>query len=240
MNEQDDILIDQYLSGELSAEERQAFERRLGEDAELARALTLRRGMDQFLARREARPALQRQLQELGVEYFGKEEARVAPIGRRRLWSLAAAVAVLVVAVFVWRWVSSPSLYEEYAQHPPLALVEKSAAGPDLSATEQAFNKGDYSTALTGLEQYLDRQPQDTLALLYKGICAMELGQTVEAQAIFSSLQNSPSWQEYGDWYLALSHLKQQRDDEAKAALQRIPEASPYHPQAQELLSRLR
>ncbi|MFK7947200.1 MAG: hypothetical protein AB8G11_06415 [Saprospiraceae bacterium] len=67
LNEQDKK-IEEYLNGEMSNDERQAFEAAIKNDAELAKEVTFQKDLMQFFEERN--PDLERKLSELGDEFF--------------------------------------------------------------------------------------------------------------------------------------------------------------------------
>lgn len=244
MKEEEDKLLDDYLAGLLSDEERQAVETRLQTDEAFAAELALRREMQAFLRQRERRTALAADLARLGDAHFSttRSEAgiRRLPLWRRPLMVAAASVAVLAVVITVLSLLLRPNLYEQYAQHPLLSLTEMSGQGPDLSRIEQDFNSGDYQAAETGLERYLTQHPEDQMARLYLGIALLELDRYAEAADLFTAIQGSGSdLADTAVWYLALTYVKQKDRETARRYLQQIPAGSEWYEKAQRLLARL-
>jgi len=233
------LRIDRYLSGAMTAAERQGFERELADDADLREQLALQRSMQQFLEHRNDRQELQQKLKDTGADYFSEKRARSRLWVR---WAAGSAAAAAVVLLIVWQVFFQPSLYDTYADFPALALTEKSTDAPvDWSQTEVAFNGGEYATAAEQLEQYLQTYPDDQQAQLYLGIARMELGQAEEADAVFQQLaeEASPDIRAYAKWYHALNYLKAGDEASCRAVLEEIPEASPFYEEAQELLGKL-
>ncbi|MBX2928664.1 MAG: tetratricopeptide repeat protein [Saprospiraceae bacterium] len=236
--------IDRYLTGTMDPAEKQAFEAEMAADAQLAEDLTLQRDMGAFLRRREHRNALQAQLRDIGRAHFQpeKKEAKTVSISRRRILWIGAMAAAAGLALFLLRpLLFPPSLFDQYAEYPALALAQKSSAGPaDWSAAEQAFNSEDYTTAEPVLEQYLAAYPTDMQAQLYLGICKMELDKHTEARQIFGALaQSGESFKDYAQWYLALSYLKSGDTAATQKTLDEIPDSSPFYKKAKELAARL-
>ncbi|NUO00872.1 MAG: hypothetical protein HUU01_09700 [Saprospiraceae bacterium] len=234
--------IDRYLSGEMNAAERQGFESELASDAQLADDLALQRDMVHFLQQRESKSALQTQLKAIGADYFQSEPtARIVRLSPRRLIGIASAVAAAaVILLLLWQFWSAPSLYDEFAQHPPLALAEKSAGAINWSETETAFQAGNFAKAESGLETYIIQHPDDRQARLYLGICKMELNKTAEAQLIFQGFSDAEtSLKDLADWYSALNYLKIGDEVSCRKALNALTPASSYFDRAQLLLKRL-
>lgn len=236
--------IDRYLTGAMDSAERQAFEAELTADAQLAEDVILQRDMGAFLRRREHRNALQAQLRDIGRAHFQaeKKEAKITPMSRRRILWIGAMAAAAGLALFLLRpLLFPPSLFDQYAEYPALALAQKSSAGPaDWSAAETAFNSGRYAAAEMPLEQYLAAYPTDMQAQLYLGICKMELDKHTEARQIFGELvQGGESFKDYAQWYMALSYLKAGDAAACRRVLDGIPTDSSFYEKARALASRL-
>ncbi|MFM9951031.1 MAG: tetratricopeptide repeat protein [Saprospiraceae bacterium] len=235
--------IDRYLSGAMDATEQQRFEQELSDDAQLVKDLAVQRDMAHFLQHQAKKSALQTQLQGIGGEYFKPQQAegKIIPMPRRRWIGIASAVAAAaVILLLLWQFWSAPSLYGEFAQHPQLALSEKSVETPNWVETETAFQSGDYAKAETQLIQYTDQFPNDPQARLYLGICKMELDKTAEARLIFQDFAGAEaSLKDYADWYLALNELKAGNEAACRTALKAIAPASSFFDRAQLLLERL-
>lgn len=238
--------IDRYLRGDLSESEKNAFEGEVTQDAELAAELALQKDMEQFLRKQDRRAALKGQLESIGETFFQEvsqpETGRIVPLHRRPVvrWviGLAAAIALVLMARQVF---FQPNLYDQYSQYPPLAMIEKSNATQDkLAAMEAAFNQKDYTKALPLLQAYVQEKPEDLQAQLYLGICLLETGKYAAARDLFTKISSGESsFVDYGQWYLALSYLKEGNKAECRKVLQQVPAESEFLQKAQELLKRL-
>lgn len=248
MKPEDHILIEDYLDGRLSEEARAELEARIDTDDELAQAFALRRDMDRHLRKQEKRVQLKATLAELGEEFFQAEtttakpaEAKRIPLHRR--WYAYAAAILLVATVSVVLYLNlRPGLYEQYAQHAPLALTVMSADADALGAqAEQAFNDGNYENAYVLLQNYVNTNPSNNLARLYLGITALETDRLEEAQSIFNQLKTEAGgqWTDYGRWYLALTYLKLGDTADCRAELEGIGGGSEWYEEAQALLGKL-
>jgi len=248
MKPEDNRLIEEYLDGRLSVEARATLEARLAGDEELAQALKLRQDMDRQLRKREKRAKLQNTLADLNEEFFKVEvptaapkEAKRIPL-HRRWYAYAAAIALVVTVSLVLYLNLRPGLYDQYAQHAPLALTAMSAQTDALAAeAELAFNSKNYEAAYTALQGYMGTNQTNNLANLYLGISALETDRLSEAQTIFNRLkaETDGTTNDYAQWYLALTYLKQGDKVACRAALEEIGENSEWYEEAQGVLGRL-
>lgn len=233
--------IDDYLSGKLSPEARQAFEEELNLDPELQKQAGLQQDMAFLLNHQKDRAALKAQLEQTGASFFGEADparpkARIRWIG----WAAAAAAAAILFFV-LWPLFVQPDLYQQYAEFPPLALSEKGTTTTNWADTEQAFNSGDYVEAALQLEIYLEVFPEDQQARLYLGIAQMENGDLEAARQSFAEVSAAaPALSDYAEWYRALSYLKGNAPERARPALEDIAEGSPFYEEAEAILRQLR
>lgn len=238
--------IDRFLRGDLPEEEKKALETELSQNADLASELALQKDMEAFLRKQSQRAALRDQLQAVGGEFFQSTEktaepGRIVSLPRRQTLRWVIGIAATVTLLLVARFLLQPNLYDQFAQHPPLAMIEKSNEAQDnLAAMEAAFNQEDYARALPLLEAYQRQKPDDLQVELYLGICWLETQQYAKANAVFQKIsQTESSFKDYGQWYLALSYLKQGNKTACRKILLEVPAESEFAAKAQQLLKRL-
>lgn len=236
--------IEQYLDGQLSEEEQQAFEVRMQAEPELASEVALLK---------EARQRIRFQLEEeQAVSDFknnlrramAEEEApRRSPLFVRRSWLPIALAAASIALILIFWPDGQDSLYRQYAQYPQLELTERNTAQENLAnraATQ--FNQGEFASSLDLLNQYSEEYPNDPELLLFKGICLIETGQVQEAISKFEQIHYSDAINKWeGTWYLALAYLYRIENEnngtisQVKELLNQIPKSSNYYEQAQRL-----
>ncbi|WP_020539230.1 hypothetical protein [Lewinella cohaerens] len=243
MEEEDYKLLDQYLQDELSGDQKAAFRQRLKEEEPLAAELELRQQMHTYLRTKAQQPDLETAMKNLGGTYFSPVEkaAKIVPLARRRLYvglSIAAAIALVLL---VWNPFDSGNLYNAYAQHPPLALVEKGDALALAQQAEAAYGEKDYKTAYGLLNELTDLSSENIQLQLALGISALETGRTTKARQLFEELaEGNSALRNYGRWYLALSYLKTEEFAQAKAELQKLDDSDPaLYDKATQLLEEL-
>jgi hypothetical protein len=232
--------IDRYLNGQMEKPEKTAFEEELSQNPALAKDLALQRDMLHFLKNKQRRAQLETQLSETGATFF-KEAApagKVVPLFGKKGRLAALLTLAATIALILWlRPLFVPSLYNQHAQHPTLALTEKSSQGSDINAqAEKAFNTGEYAKAEDLLASYLQQFPNDHLTRVYWAICSMELGHSAEARKRLALVPaDDPAIKDFADWCVVLTYLKEGDKAGCKAALERLPASSAYRSKALEL-----
>ena len=96
-------IIEQYLGGNLDAEEQTAFEKRLADDPQLAREVNLHRKIHEELGNAPKRN-LRAKLDQLRQEFTEEEKNKVISINRKRQWRIALSIAAgfLLLSFFIW------------------------------------------------------------------------------------------------------------------------------------------
>lgn len=239
MTENDYILIQQYIQGELSDTKRANFALRLKKEPELKAELEWQQKTSDFLQRQTARAHLKETFIEIEDDYFSENStAKVVSIKRRKWIGIATIVAAAAVLLLIFNPFASPGLYEKYAQPSALSLAQKSDANAIALRAETAFNARKFSVAYEALSDYLNENPDDTLALLYQGMAATEINKYAEAEQIFIQIRDGQTaLRESGRWYLALLYVRKGELEKAKIELQGI--STDAYPQAADLLQEL-
>lgn len=153
-------------------------------------------------------------------------------------WMMAAAsVAVLIVAAVLAQ--PTPTLYQRYAQHEPLHWTERNMNKFFRVAedAELSFNAGKYERALGGLDSLLIFQPDNAVALLYRGVCLLELERPEEARASLEPVVKGRTvFHAHAVWYTALAFLQEKKMDRCRLTLLQINPSDPFYQEAQKLM----
>lgn len=249
MQTDDYKLIDQFVKGELDEAGRREVEAKARKEEGFAKELRFQQEVKGFFKHQEQRNALKEQLLTLqkskgggGMEtsVSSKPEAKIVPLRRRILYVAGVAAAIAAVVFFAWPFLMPDSLYEQYNEHQPLALQERSGENKLITDAENAFNAGNYNLAYTKLTALVSADANDVKASLYLGIAAMETDRLSEAKVIFANLRSGQSAvKDSASWYLALTYVKEEDFERARNVLNTIPEESYWGGKAKELLSKL-
>ena len=239
MNEERYILFENYLSNELSAEEKTNFEKQLAEDLELASAFEIFKELNLHLENKFGNEkdlkAFKKNLKSISKEHFKTKKRKVVAI-KPWQYAIAASVAILV-GLFVFQNIN-PS-FEDYDNPEMATFTERGDVNENLKLAQDAFNTKNYKAAIPKFEAILKESKSPEIQYFY-AVSLLEDNQFQKAEANLSELKSGTSiYKNKATWYLALSKLKQKEYDSCKAILQTIPDDYEDYDQVQELLNEL-
>ena len=238
-------IINDYLEGQLGAEEAAAVVLRAERDPVFAEELAARRELYEHLRAEVAADNLRVALAPLGERYFVPEQVapqrpktatvrQLRPANNRGRYLIAAAVAaaIALLVFFAPAWFGGPAggdTYARFAQHQPLSLTERGDGDQGISAAEAAYNDGRYEEARRLLEPYVEANPADQRAELALGVSLLEAGEDAGAKKIFEKLADGQgAVAPYANWYLALAAVRAEDKVAALRYLDRIPTDDAY------------
>ena len=257
---EDEILIDNYLKGELSKDEEKAFLERLESDIafnekfqlekqlfdalnEDSWSFTKKRNKElekyKTLLASEDIKALKDTLKSTTASFNTSDQNNKS----RRIYYYLAAASVVVFLGFQFFFnqnVSNQDLYNDYVGLSDLpSFVSRNDEANTLSEAQNLFEAKKYDEALTIFQSQPDDVENKSNVLIYQGIAQTELGRYKEAEDTFNSLINSDLLDaKKGYWYKALLYLKQSRVEDTKEILNRIVSENLFNKKkAQDLLS---
>lgn len=235
--------IEQYLSGEMNAQERSEFEQQLAADEQLHNNFELYNNINATMSASPNENELRQTLQQMSKKYFNSDA--VVKKGSFKKWLAVAASLIFIIAVSFYflmnRKPSAEKLYAAFAQHNNINIQFRGTATDSLAGQAAAiFNNKDYRNALPLLQNYLQQQPDDIQMKFAEAICYLETGKPGEAKKIFTTIADGQTaYKETAQWYQALTALKQKDLTQCRTILTAIPNTSPYFSKAKELLEKL-
>jgi len=214
-----DILISQYLDGQLDDNARQQFEKRLETDADFATQFQDSANLE-WAIRANAIKSRKEQLSQ--IELQPPANAKLRP-----LVILSSVAAVIAMLLLFWWFNQSPSLDQLYAQNIPQreAPSVRSSNPTDslLSLAHSAYNQARFAeaserySALISDSNFVERQSLN----VFLGLSYLQQKKTDAAISQFERV-NALSERENMDWYLVLAHLQQSDAEATRLALQKI------------------
>jgi len=203
-------LIKRYIQGQLSPEEKSAFEQQLTIDADLKREVERARLMIKGIAFSE-RDRLKTMLEQ------------EKPSRPRYWYAVAAVIPLLIISFFLVNRPADPSaIYQEFYE--PYGVYEfgqsrGTAETKDLERIAfEFYEEGEYEVALEKIKELQKEKP--TIGYnLYVGICLLEMERLDEALDALREIQDSSKYYEISQWYQALAFIKQEKFDQARELL---------------------
>lgn len=236
--------IARYAEGEMTAEERSAFEANLASDATLQQQLALYReahdSLQQHFSTDGQREQLQGTLHSLRGEFFNEASQPGKVVSMKRwLRGAVAIAAVLISVVFVWQFMQ-PDLFKKYSAI-TMAAAERGEQEDELLMNGvTAFNAKDYTSAANILAQVRQKDTTNSFVSFYYGVSLLQTNRIAESREIFNQLYVGQSAFKFeAAFYQALTFLKEDNKTLCKEWLQKIPADALNYSKAQELLKKL-
>lgn len=239
MNEERYILFDQYLQGEMTAEEKDSFEQHLSHDYELALEFeTFKETQSQLknkFEHEDEREVFKANLTAISDKHFNANKPKVVLM--RPWYYAAAASAIILFGLFFFDY-NNPT-FEDYDNPETATFVERGDPNAALKEAQNAFNDGKYKEAIPLFEEILKENKTPEIQYFY-GVALLEESKYPKAEVVFNELKSGTSvYKEKAKWSLALSKLKQKKYTECKAVLQTISQDYENYDDVEHLLDEL-
>ncbi|QKJ62277.1 tetratricopeptide repeat protein [Flavobacterium sp. M31R6] len=240
MNEEHFLEFDEYLQGEMSVEERLAFEQQLKDQPDLAMAFETYKELHLHLKNKfgqvDELNDFKKNLKGISKEHFRKSKPKVIAL-KPWYYAVVASVAVLF-GLFFLNQNSNPT-FEDYNQPEMAFFTERGEANDNLKLAQDAFNAKRYKAAIPLFETILKADKSAEIQYFY-GVALLEENRLPEAEAVFTSLEKGNSiYKNKAIWSLALTKLKQKDYKSCKELLLTIPEDYEGNDQVDALLNDL-
>lgn len=215
-------LLIRYLDGELSAGERALLEKRLQTDAELQQQLNDLRiavhAVKQYGLSQKIGTIHSGMMQELKGS---RPKAKLIPFRKKVRFMVAVAASVLVILVSVSLYLSSQAspdkLYEQAFVDFPVSATRGEA--DRLSTIETMYRQKNYEAIVNG-SRSLRMDAKDSLLT---GLAYLHTGRWQQAIGFFQRIAASEhNLQQDGEFYLALSYLKDRQYNDATSLFEKI------------------
>ncbi len=239
MNEEHYIVFENYISNELSTDEKTNFEKQLSEDKVLASAFEVYKELNLHLENKfgneQELKAFKKNLKSISKEHFKTKKPKVVAF-KPWQYAIAASVAILV-GLFVFQNIN-PS-FDDYNNPEMATFIERGDVNENLKLAQDAFNAKNYKTAIPYFEAILKVNKSPEIQYFF-AVSLLEDNQFQKAETNLMELKSGTSiYKNKATWYLALSKLKQKDYDSCKEILQTIPDDFEDYDQVQELLNEL-
>jgi hypothetical protein len=260
MSSEDDILMNQFLRGELSQEEQQSFLKRLSSDTEFQKEFlyekqffdSLNKDSWSFLKDSNA-PEVKayetllksKETQQLKNAIKEAQEHYKKAQNPKKNWILYVAAATVItlfsVLIFNGKEENPDELFASYIEKADLfSLVDRGGNDSIFSLAQSSYDTKKYRRVVELLFPTLD-STNNSNVYLYLAISDMELGEFSEAEEVLDKLIASDLLDsEKGYWFKSLLFLKAKQLEKSKRQLQLIIDSSYYkYKEAKKLIKKL-
>ena len=246
MNEEDKIqLIESYLLKRLPEDELLAFEQRLKNDPELVTEVAFNKSIINGIELNGKLSKFREHLNSLREESSKNtviattskpadnskdhKEWRVKQ-GQWRWMSGIAAIFLITFGSYLYiHSHSDQALFSKYYQPYPgnVQISVLRGEGTDQSLEQQAiqaYNNGSYQHAVDLLEAVIKKNPADVNWCIFLGIAYLELNDFKQAEYNLNKvvLNSQSTYFKQGQWYLALTFMKDHQTAKARAVLENL------------------
>ena len=236
------ITFEDYLSNQMSEEDRKKFEEQLALDPEMSNKLQVYVRWTEFLEGNFSKETtdFKNNLSRIAKQHISgttnSDKSKVIPLNSK--WFAIAATIVVFISIWFFTQNGTPE-YTDYNQHERAYFTERSEGDIHLKVAQEAFNNQDYEKAIVNFQQVSNENFGEEAQLFY-GVALIETNQFEKAEVILEPIQGGDSvYKEKAIWYLGLSKLKQKKFEECKMTLETLPKEAEDYDKAQELIRKL-
>lgn len=224
--------IEQYLEGQLSTSDKEAFEKSLASDSELAQRLAKHRQVHTSL-KAFARNRIRAEVSDV----YKKTKGNTSKTVQFPSWTYAMAAAILVLCMlgvgYIWlkNQHSNPTLFAQHFTPHDLRQTTLGHGEPEddvFSAFEEAYLSGNYKEAIKAGDYYLTlpdsmrTEKEDEIVRLGLAIAWLKEENPAKAIELLSDIRTKNSQDDVARWYLGLAYLVDNQTDKAKGIFEEI------------------
>jgi hypothetical protein len=238
-------LIEKFIDGELSIDERKLFQERMNDEA-FAKQLHFQRAVTDSVRIVQEQELKKKFKQRLEQQRMTNETGTGESSRRNYYWAAAVLVIALASTIFivVQQPDSSEKLYLAYYQPYPVTGITRDGSEEKQDPAVTAYGSGDYRSAAFILEAKIaeatTRNAEELKLIL--GNCYLQLGEQNKAALLFKQVMQSddPVLKADASWYFALAQIRMSDVANAKVTLQDLMATkSAYRSKAAQLLDDL-
>ena len=242
ISQKDIALIEAFLQGTLSQEDRMAVEERIKVERDFAEHVRLVKDMAPAINTdvRGFRQDLNDIMQEASVN----EKPKTRHLSLRP-WKMAASVAVLVGLMwFIFPRSGADQLYATHFEVPSenLSVRDQSDLNANLQAGLTYYNDGNFEAAEQSFDNFILEFPNRSDVIFFRAICQMMQNKHGQARLAFDKvISDSANFRNAARWYKGLSYLHDGSHAAAKETLHHLiaQSSNRYAERAREIINKL-
>lgn len=241
MKDENYILFDQYLQGELSDAEKLSFENQLKADSDLAFSFETFKEVNNQLENKFGLEAERKVFKEnlVSIANSKSKNAIKYKVIVFKPWHYSVAASVVLLFGLFFMMQNSKPAFEDYNQHENAYFVERGDLSENIKMAQEDFNAKKYDEATVQFQIILKEKSTPEMELYY-GISLLEINRLKQAERVFNELATGPSiYKNKAMWNLALLKLKQKDYEACESLLKQIPKDFENYDKVEELLDKL-
>jgi TolA-binding protein len=241
MNEALYLTFENYLSNEISAEEKIHFELQLQNDADIKEKFEIYKENVKFLETKFSKEseAFQKNVKKIVTNSEVDATPKKGKVFQMRNIFYAVAAVFLVFFSITLFSESNPE-YSDYSNHEKAYFTERGDIIKSLKTAQDAFNNKKYKEAIKNFEVVIKEYPRPEVKYFY-AIALIEDARYNDADVVLNDIIKGNSvYKNTATWYLALSKLKQKEYAACKSILLMIPNDYEDYTQVEKLLKELK
>lgn len=233
----DNNIIEKYLDGQLDGKELEDFKSQLSSDKGLQQELNLRKEINESIEDDEVY-YLRQKLDLLIPRVLNKK-----PLYLKVAGSIAAALLLAFLLVNINNEINPVEIYTSYYAPYDIDINTRSAENEKLGLdfAFKLYAEGEYLASYELLNNYNEQTFDNTMAIYYQSLCAMEIDKPEVAEAGFKKILEGDeyAYSLHAKWYLSMLYLKHENTEEAEVYLRDLAsEKSFYSERATKLLKK--
>ncbi|WP_395058120.1 tetratricopeptide repeat protein [Flavobacterium sp.] len=237
MNEDLYIAFENYLSNELSQEERIIFENQLQNDSDINEKFEIYKESNQFLKTKFSPEtfAFKENLKSIAKDSFKENKPKKRKAIQLKTFVYAIA-AVFVLFFGLQLFQNDIPEYKDFNKHEEAHFTERGDAIKALKLAQDAFNNKNYKQAIINFELVIREYPRPEIKYFY-AISLLEDNRFADSELVLNEIIKGKSiYKNTATWYLALSKFKQKDYKYCKEILLTIPSDFENYNQVEKLL----
>jgi hypothetical protein len=230
-------IIEQYLEGTLTAEERKTAEERAASDNEFNELIMLHQEVNESIRDKDFH-SFRLLLEELSNENPGKAVSSRTKGFRFYSLRIAAAIILILAAGITIRYaffnqVNAEQLFLKYYESYDADAISRSGISDEQNLNQAmiSYEQKDFEIAIVLLDKILAENRDHYMARFYKGLVLLETDSPAEAIESFKAIPYmwDSAYSEHRDWYLAMALLRNNNVAEADSILRKIISENGYY-----------
>jgi hypothetical protein len=243
--------IEGYIYNELSDEQITSFEAELSANKDLLAEINLIRSIDLAINENDVMQ-LRGSIQNIAAQIASEKQTERSFAGhfkaRKIIYAAVAASLIIMLSIsgLLSRQVSQDELYQKFYTTYPTTGINRSASminDKTMSEALQKIDNKDFRTAISLLQEVIERDQNNMVGHFYSGVSLQETGKYKSAIDEYQTvmIDKDNLFIEQANWYIGLCYLQTNENKKAYTQFKKIAENGGYYQlKAQAILRKMK